>query len=130
MHDRTKQDPASAASARDLLDGVLRYHQATKHHFSRFARSLGYLDWANQPDPFRRYQGSPLFALPILNPEAAGVRATGIGCFFDDPVHQVMGFQDAGFQSLYHFTIGGPVEDARLTTLPPYNLDHEKGDLP
>ena len=71
MHDRTKQDPASAAPARDLLDGVLRYHQATKHHFSRFARSLGYLDWANQPDPFRRYQGSPLFALPILKPADA-----------------------------------------------------------
>jgi len=23
-------------------------------------------------------------------------------------------------QSLYHFTIGGPVEDRRLMTLPPY----------
>ena len=59
-----------------------------------------------------------------LEAEAAGVRATGIGCFFDDPVHQVMGFNDASFQSLYHFTIGGPVEDPRLTTLPPYALDH------
>jgi SagB-type dehydrogenase family enzyme len=59
-----------------------------------------------------------------LEAEAAGVRATGIGCFFDDPVHQVMGFNDAGFQSLYHFTTGGPVEDPRLTTLPPYALDH------
>jgi hypothetical protein len=59
-----------------------------------------------------------------LEAEAAGVRATGIGCFFDDPVHQVMGFGDASFQSLYHFTIGGPVDDPRLTTLPPYDLDH------
>ena len=59
-----------------------------------------------------------------LEAEAAGVRATGIGCFFDDPVHQVMGFHDASFQSLYHFTTGGPVEDPRLTTLPPYGLDH------
>jgi SagB-type dehydrogenase family enzyme len=49
----------------------MRYHQETKHHFSRFARSLGYLDWANQPDPFRRYAGSPLFALPLLQPEDA-----------------------------------------------------------
>ena len=56
-----------------------------------------------------------------LEAEAAGVRATGIGCFFDDPVHQVMGFTDAGFQSLYHFTIGGPVEDPRLTSLAPYS---------
>jgi SagB-type dehydrogenase family enzyme len=59
-----------------------------------------------------------------LEAEAAGVRATGIGCFFDDPVHQVMGFNDALFQSLYHFTTGGHVEDPRLTTLPPYGQDH------
>jgi SagB-type dehydrogenase family enzyme len=59
-----------------------------------------------------------------LEAEATGVRATGIGCFFDDPVHQVIGFNDATFQSLYHFTTGGHVEDPRLTTLPPYGLDH------
>ena len=54
-----------------------------------------------------------------LEAEAAGVRATGIGCFFDDPVHQVMGFKDASFHSLYHFATGVAVEDSRLTTLPP-----------
>jgi len=59
-----------------------------------------------------------------LEAEAAGVRATGIGCFFDDPVHQLMGFSKMSFQSLYHFTTGGHVEDPRLTTLPPYRLDH------
>jgi SagB-type dehydrogenase family enzyme len=59
-----------------------------------------------------------------LEAEAAGVRATGIGCFFDDPVHEVMGFKDAGFQSLYHFTMGVPVEDSRLTTSPPYQAAH------
>jgi SagB-type dehydrogenase family enzyme len=42
---------------------VHRYHDATKHHFHRFARSLGYLDWATQPDPFRRYVGAPEVAL-------------------------------------------------------------------
>lgn len=55
-----------------------------------------------------------------LEAEAAGVRSTGIGCFFDDPVHQVFGFKDLAFQSLYHFTVGGYVEDSRLTTLPAY----------
>ena len=59
-----------------------------------------------------------------LEAEAIGVRATGIGCFFDDPVHQVFGFKDATFQSLYHFTTGRHVDDPRLTTLPPYGLDH------
>ncbi len=56
-----------------------------------------------------------------LEAEAAGVRGTGIGCFFDDPVHEIVGIKDLTVQSLYHFTIGGPVEDARLQTLPPYH---------
>lgn len=56
-----------------------------------------------------------------LEAEAAGVRATGIGCFFDDPVHEIVGIQGLAVQSLYHFTIGGPVEDRRLQTLPPYD---------
>jgi SagB-type dehydrogenase family enzyme len=43
---------------------AVRYHEATKHHFNRFARSLGYLDWATQPDPFRRYPGAPIRPLP------------------------------------------------------------------
>jgi SagB-type dehydrogenase family enzyme len=55
-----------------------------------------------------------------LEAEAAGVRATGIGCFFDDPVHEIAGIKGLTFQSLYHFTVGGPVEDMRLMTLPPY----------
>ena len=55
-----------------------------------------------------------------LEAEAAGVRATGIGCFFDDPVHEIVAVKGLSLQSLYHFTIGGPVEDRRLLTLPPY----------
>jgi hypothetical protein len=55
-----------------------------------------------------------------LEAEAAGIRGTGIGCFFDDPVHAFFGLEDEAFQSLYHFTVGGPVDDPRLTTLPPY----------
>ncbi|MCC2642158.1 MAG: uncharacterized protein K0S45_2571 [Nitrospira sp.] len=56
-----------------------------------------------------------------LEAEAAGVRGTGIGCFFDDPVHEIVGIKDLTIQSLYHFTIGGPVDDERLMTLPPYH---------
>jgi SagB-type dehydrogenase family enzyme len=51
-----------------------------------------------------------------LEAEAAGVRATGIGCFYDDPVHEALGLQGHAFQSLYHFTVGVPVEDRRLMT--------------
>ena len=44
---------------------VVAYHERTKHHFHRYAASLGYLDWAKQPDPFRRYDGAPLVRLPL-----------------------------------------------------------------
>jgi SagB-type dehydrogenase family enzyme len=55
-----------------------------------------------------------------LEAEAAGIRATGIGCFFDDEMHELLGISDRVWQSLYHFTAGGPVDDPRLSTLPPY----------
>jgi nitroreductase family protein len=77
---------------------------------------------AHGPSFYRRmfWEAGAVGQVLYLEAEAAGVRATGIGCFFDDPVHQVFGFRDLAFQSLYHFTIGGPVDDPRLTTLPPY----------
>jgi SagB-type dehydrogenase family enzyme len=55
-----------------------------------------------------------------LAAEAAGVRATGIGCYFDDVFHRALGLAGHDWQSLYHFTVGGPVEDLRLRTVPPY----------
>ena len=55
-----------------------------------------------------------------LAAEAAGVRGTGIGCYFDDVLHRALGLAGNDWQSLYHFTIGGPVEDLRLRTVPPY----------
>jgi len=36
-------------------------------------------------------------------------------------VHELMGLPDDAFQSLYHFTVGGPREDARLATRPAYH---------
>jgi SagB-type dehydrogenase family enzyme len=60
-----------------------------------------------------------------LEAEAAGLRGTGIGCFFDDAMHALLGMKDARYQSLYHFTVGGPMEDTRLTMLPAYDdMDH------
>src|SRR3990170_4828333 len=48
-----------------------RYHERTKHNFHRFASSLGYLDWATQPNPFRRFSSAPFIELP-LSAEAQG----------------------------------------------------------
>lgn len=56
-----------------------------------------------------------------LEAEAHGFRGTGIGCFFDSEVHGLLGLRDDTWQSLYHFTVGRPVEDRRLTTLPAYH---------
>jgi Nitroreductase family len=77
---------------------------------------------AHGPSFYRRlfWEAGAIGQVLYLEAEAAGVRATGIGCFFDDPVHEVFGFRDLAFQSLYHFTVGGPVDDPRLTTLPAY----------
>jgi hypothetical protein len=58
-----------------------------------------------------------------LEAELAGARGTGIGCFYDDPVHEVLGFHGHAFQSLYHFTVGIPVEDTRLSTRPGYTWE-------
>jgi SagB-type dehydrogenase family enzyme len=55
-----------------------------------------------------------------LAAEAAGVRGTGIGCYFDDVLHRALGLAGHDWQSLYHFTIGGSIEDVRLRTAPPY----------
>ena len=55
-----------------------------------------------------------------LEAEAAELRGTGIGCFFDDGVHNMLAMQGQDLQSLYHFTVGGPLTDERLQTQPPY----------
>ncbi|HLO62077.1 MAG TPA: hypothetical protein VK165_03845, partial [Azonexus sp.] len=63
-----------------------------------------------------------------LEAEAAGIRGTGIGCFFDDPVHQAFGLEGSRWQSVYHFTVGTPVIDTRIETSPPY--PHRKPETP
>ena len=55
-----------------------------------------------------------------LEAEAADVRGTGIGCYFDDTVHDLLGIKNSSIQSLYHFTVGAALEDPRLQTLPAY----------
>jgi SagB-type dehydrogenase family enzyme len=49
-----------------------------------------------------------------------GLSATGIGCFLDDEMHQLLGITNERYQSLYHFTIGRAIVDTRLATLEPY----------
>ena len=55
-----------------------------------------------------------------LEAEAVNLRGTGIGCFFDDDVHRILGIENDSIQSLYHFTVGEPIDDSRIQTLPAY----------
>ena len=55
-----------------------------------------------------------------LESEAAGLRGTGIGCFFDDALHELLGLRGSTLQSLYHFTVGAPLADLRIASEPPY----------
>jgi SagB-type dehydrogenase family enzyme len=74
------------------------------------------------PAAYRRlfWEAGAIGQALYLEAEAAGIRGTGIGCYFDDGVHQLLGITDHRLQSLYHFTVGGPVDDTRLTTQPGY----------
>ena len=47
------------------LQTVYHYHETTKHTQHRYARSLGYMDWSTQPDPFREYKGTQTLQLPL-----------------------------------------------------------------
>ena len=50
-----------------------------------------------------------------LAAEALGLGATGIGAFFDDEVHRYLNLAPRQGQVVYHFAIGYPVPDPRLS---------------
>jgi SagB-type dehydrogenase family enzyme len=49
--------------------------------------------------------------------EGLGLRATGIGAFFDDRVHEYLGLERGDGQVIYHFAVGHAVVDPRLDAL-------------
>ena len=49
-----------------------------------------------------------------LAAEAEGLRATGIGAFYDDEVHHYLRLSPAQGQVVYHFAIGYPIQDLRI----------------
>jgi SagB-type dehydrogenase family enzyme len=78
---------------------------------------------AEDPGAYRRlhWEAGLIGQVLYLEAEAAGIRGTGIGCFFDDATHDLLGLRGHAWQTLYHFAVGGPVEDPRLQTLAPYH---------
>ncbi len=77
---------------------------------------------AHGPGMYRHlhWEAGLLGQVLYLEAEATGIRGTGIGCFFDADTHRFLGIKTPILRDLYHFTLGGPVEDTRLQTLPPY----------
>jgi hypothetical protein len=43
---------------------LFAYHHATKHSYQSVRTNAHYLDWHNQPDPVRTYEGAALITLP------------------------------------------------------------------
>lgn len=77
---------------------------------------------AEGPWAYRRlfWEAGMLGQVLYLEAEAAGLRGTGIGCYFDDVIHEACGLSGIAFQSLYGFTVGGPTDDPRIQTQPAY----------
>ncbi len=56
-------DPECGGTNNDT-ERLFAYHQATKHTYHSVRANARYLDWHNQPDPFRTYEGIPSVPLP------------------------------------------------------------------
>ncbi|MDQ3034915.1 MAG: SagB/ThcOx family dehydrogenase [Myxococcota bacterium] len=96
-----------AADGAFAIAFLARFEPALEAHGAAFYRRL-------------HWDAGLLGQLLYLEAEAAGVQATGIGCYFDDAIHELLGLGDRTFQVLYCFTVGVAVHDARIQTLPAY----------
>lgn len=82
---------------------------------AEFARPLG-----ESPAAYRHlhWEAGMLAHAATLVAEAAGWRGTGIGCFFDDLAHEVLGLADASYQVLYLCAVGQPRTDRYSQIIP------------
>jgi SagB-type dehydrogenase family enzyme len=109
------------------LAAALSCHQGIA---GRSAFSLGMVaDFARTlkqegPWSYRRlfWEAGTIGHVLYLEATAANLSGTGIGCYFDDEMHRLLGLSPGSieWQSLYHFTVGGGYEDSRVSTSPPY----------
>ncbi|MFH1493356.1 MAG: nitroreductase family protein [Pseudomonadota bacterium] len=110
-------DARNAAKALSCHQGIAADSAFSLGMLAEYESALAHGPWA-----YRQlfWEAGMLGQVLYLEAEAAGVRGTGIGCFFDDGVHDLLGIKGRWLQSLYHFTVGGALNDTRLQTLPPY----------
>ena len=57
-------DDGQDAGVNEETERLFAYHQATKHTYQSVRVNAHYLDWSNQPNPFRTYAGAPVTVLP------------------------------------------------------------------
>ena len=69
-------DDPQCASFNEETERLFAYHQATKHTYHSVRENAHYLDWNNQPDPFRIYEGAPV---TVLAPEPGFLDAGTFG---------------------------------------------------
>ncbi len=106
------------------LAKTLSCHQAIAADGSFSLAMLSEFETIVSPDPWRyrqlHWEAGLVGHVLYLEAEASGLRGTGIGCYFDDSVHEAIGLRDRRFASLYHFTVGRPITEERISTLPAY----------
>ncbi|HUI19582.1 MAG TPA: SagB family peptide dehydrogenase [Methylocella sp.] len=106
------------------IAGTLSCHQAIARDSCFSLGMLAEFEAIVESNPWRyrqlHWEAGLLGHVLYLEAEAAGLRGTGIGCYFDDVLHELLGLKNERFQSLYHFTVGYPLTDERITTLPAY----------
>lgn len=85
---------------------------------------LGSIDAAIDLDPsgYRRLhrEAGMLGHALYLGAEAERLRATGIGCFFDDEIRKSFHIPDSPLQPIYHLAVGQPLADSRIQTTVAY----------
>ncbi len=70
--------------------------------------------------PYLLWECGFLGQLLYLEAETKGMKGCGIGCFFDDPLHEAIGLKGLEYQDLYHFAVGYPLQEIGVITLPAY----------
>ena len=114
--------PCFALAANPGLAGTLRTLNCHQALGSDAMLAVSMLAEFDAPLDYRaRLQEAGLAGQVLyLEAEAAGLRGTGIGCFFDDALHELVGLRRPSLQAVYHFTVGRALDDPRVQSEPPY----------
>ena len=86
-----------------------------------FAEPLN-ISMGEDPHRYRRkfWESGFIGHMLYLDAHAAGIGATGIGCFEDEPMRNLW-WSSGHFQPLYHVAVGKPINDERILTTEPYD---------